>query len=161
MNIENFFNDFDQQNEKIKAEKEKRELELQQKLDDQQSFINTFKKYYENTLKNQLDTIAEKLSVKFEHSINEPQDFSGNNSLFELVLIPKFEHAVKEIKITIIVEGSRKLITLSANTKVSSSIYNVNNEHHGGFQTNFEEFVNINIEEKISELLSRIFIKKK
>lgn len=158
MNIESFLNDFDNQNEQLKADKERKELENKLKIENQEKFIKAYKNYFNEQLGENLRTIAEKLKDKFDFELVDPKDFQGNNCLTELILKSKFEHHIKKVRIHITTEGGRKLITLSgdAETKYEKRI----GEPHYIFQGSIDEFMNLNFEEKISEILNKIFIRR-
>jgi len=158
MSIENFLNDFDNQNDKLKADKEKKELELKLKIESQENFIKTYKTYFEQVLKNQLESIANKLSEKFSYQIIEPADFQGNNCLTELILESKFDHHIKIVKINFTTEGDRKLISLGANTEANHG--KILGERHHSFQGNLDAFEKLNLEDEISKILNKIFIRK-
>jgi len=158
MNIENFLNDFDNQNDNLKAEKEKRELEQKLKIESQEKFIKTYKNYFNENLKKELESIAEKLQQKFSYEILEPKDFQGNNCITEIILKSKFEHHIKRIIFQITTEGDRKLISFGADTQTAHG--KRIGDHYHSFQSNLAEFERLNLEDEISKILNKIFIRK-
>lgn len=158
MSIENFLNSFDKQNAELKRDKEQRESAENRRLESQKQFIKIYKDYYSEELAEKLKTIAEKLQDKFAFELVEPKDFQGNNCLTELILKSKFEHNIKRVKIEITTEGDRRLITIGGVSEAANG--KKIGEFHSIFQESLTEFEKLNLEEKISEILNKSFIKK-
>lgn len=96
---------------------------------------------------------------KFDINYNsQPKSAQGTN-FYKTDLSPKFEHYIKKIEIQIIAESGRRLITLSGNAYGPEN-KNLDIDGLHRFQDTAEIFRNINLENEITEILNKIFLKK-
>lgn len=158
MSLDKFLNDFENQGN-VAAERRKLAEEAKLKLENENTeYLEKFKVFYNETLVPQFDNFAEKLDEKFDLSYEEPVIIQVNNYFAKVTLKPLFIHAIKEVTINFSVEGGRKLVSLSGHSK------NAKGDEIGDgihvFQNTFEVFEQLNIEDQISEILDKIFIRK-
>ena len=159
MSIENFLNNFEKQGDESK-EKAKLILEAKEKeVAKEKAFLEDYKSYYDATLKSEFEKCAEKLESKFELEFDdEPTISQGKHYYSKINIVPKFEHYVKKVIISFTAESGRELITMSGQYE------NEKGQQPGdgiyGFQEDVPKFKQLNIEEEISKILEKVFIKK-
>lgn len=159
MSLDKFLKDFEAQGDEA-IQKRKLAQEAKEKLEaENNAYLAEFKTYYVQILSPQFDKFQEKLNGKFDLSYEEPNISQINNYLAILTLTPLFENMTKEIEIQFTAEGGRRLISLSGNPK------NAKGDRIGDgiliFQDTFEVFKQLDIEEHISKILDKIFIRNK
>ena len=159
MGVEDFLNDLDEQSKRRKEAKQREEAAKGKLKEENEKYLSDFQEYYEIKVIPELIKIGDKLNSKFELTYeNEPNSAQGSY-FYKTLLIPKFEHFIKKIDIQIIAEGNRRLITLSG-TAYDSENKTLNRDGLVRFQDVFEAFQSIDLENEITAILNRLFLKK-
>jgi len=159
MSIENFLSDFEEQSEK-RAEAKKREQEAQEKqTTENEKYLANFQEYYTASVIPKLKIIGEKLSSKFDLTYSDEPNSAQGSFFYKTQLTPKFEHYIKKIEFLIIAEGERRLITLSGNAYGADN-RSLERDGLNRFQDVMEAFQRIDLENEITEILNKLFLKK-
>lgn len=159
MSIENFLNDFEKQKQEAE-ERKKQILEAKEKeIEKDKIFLENYANYYNESLKPEFENIGRKLDGKFALKFDESPSISqGKHYFSKIIITPKFDHYVKKIIISLTAESGRELITLTGQYE------NEKGDQHGdgifGVQESIPNFKKLNIEDQISKILEKIFIKK-
>lgn len=159
MSIENFLNDFEKQKQEV-DERRKQLLEAKDKeADKEKAFLENYAIYYDETLKAEFENVGKKLDGKFALEFDDKPTISqGKNYFSKVIITPKFDHYVKKVVISLTVESGRELITLSGNYENEKG--NQSGDGIFGVQESVPNFKKLNIEDEISKILQKIFIKK-
>jgi len=159
MDIENFLNEFDENNKRITVAKLREQEAKEKQQADDLKYIADFQEHYENNIIPELEQIKIKLKDKFNLNYNDKPQSSQSSYFYTTELIPNFEHFIERIDIKIIAEGSRRLISLSGKAFGPDGKYLSNDGLHR-YQDVMDAFKKINLENEITEILNKIFLKK-
>ena len=160
MSIENFLNDFDEQNKRIKEAKEKKQYEEAEKQMNNEQYLSDFQEYYEQQIISELKEIQKKLAAKFEMEIPAEPISAQRAYFYKIKLIPNFEHYVEKVEVEIIAEGERRLITLSGRA-FGPEEKNIDYDGLHRFQDSLEKYKGLDLENEVTEILNKIFLRKK
>jgi hypothetical protein len=157
MNVEKFFDDLDkkhqEENERVILAENKRK----QREKENAEFLEMFNSYYsKNLLKEfrELKTkMKEKFNVEYEQStkLQQINVFSGH-----LTITSKFDSLTKFVRIVVIGEADRRLVTFYGEAYDSKS--QKLKKKSPIFQDTFEKFIELNIEDEIINILKCYFI---
>jgi hypothetical protein len=156
MGIENFKKNL-RQKEEQEAEKARIAKEKQEKLESEdKAYLDRFASIYKEDVVEVFKKIRAGLkgefNVEFDHTV-QPLQYSSLHGNLNLTSVK--ERRIAKINISIIGEGPRRLITI-ASTPYDKSGNEVKKEI-GIFQDTVEKFLELNLEDKISEFLSAYY----
>ena len=160
MSIENFLNSFDEYNKQIEDAKiKKQNAEAEKKMQNEQ-YLTDFQEYYSEIIIPIFKEIEGKLADKFELNIPTEPISAQRASFYKIELTPNFKNYVEKVVVEIIAEGERRLITLSGRA------YGPDNKSLGidglhRFQDELELFKETDLENEVTEILNKTFIRKK
>lgn len=158
MGIENFLNDLQNQDDEL-ANRKKEALQAKQDLENaDKKYLEEFRIFYTQNLYPLFDKIKGELESKFDLSYTDPEIMQLNNYLAQVFLVPKFDNGIKKLIIQFTAEGGRRLISISGQI-VNDQGQSMGDGIHN-FQGPNEEFLKLNIEEEISNILAKAFIRK-
>jgi len=158
MSIEKFLSDFDEHNKRKSDAKTREALAKEKQKADDENYLAEFKEYYENVVVPELKAIDKKLGDRFHLNYSDSPEMLQANSYFSKIqIVPNFEHFITEINVQISAEGGRRLVTLSGTP--SSKNGRSSTDGTLSFQDVMEAFKKINLEEEISKILEKSFVK--
>jgi len=157
MSIDKFLNDLDKKNQEHAKKVKGIEDAILKKEIEEKEFLVRFSSIYAERIVKDFNEISIKLKEKFivdyERITREQQPDVKEG---KIDISPKFERKIKTVTITVIAEANRRLITITGkafeqNPKgIEESIVT--------FQDTLDNFLEINIEDEISKILSKYFI---
>jgi hypothetical protein len=160
MSIENFLNNFDEHNKQIEDAKVKKEsAESKKKMENEQYLID-FQEYYSRIITTIFKEIEEKLADKFEMNIPTEPILSQGSYFYKIELTPNFKNYVEKVVVEIISEGERRLITLSGRA-YGPDDKNLGIDGLHRFQGELKEFKETDLENEVTEILNKTFVRKK
>lgn len=158
MSYNDFLENLDKKHQKQKELLEQQNEKQKIKKEEDKEFLTNFNKYYATDVSAHFKRASVELESRFEVKYDR-RSITQQNNINEgcIYLIPKFDTHIKRIKIGVIGEAERKLISITSNAKDHKGYNYYTGE--GLFQGNMEEFKKLNIEDKIIELLEYLFNK--
>ncbi len=157
MSIEQFLNDLDKKSqEHAKKLKGIKDAILKKEIEEKEFLVRVSSIYAERIVKdfNEISTkLKEKFIVDYDRITRElePDVKEG-----KIDISPKFESKIKTLTIVITAEANRRLITITGKA-VDQNPKGIQ-ESIVTFQDTLDKFLDINIEDKISQILTKYFI---
>lgn len=158
MSIDQFLNDFENQGSRAMRDKKFAENARLKEQGEDAEYLERFRLFYIEKLIPQFNEMKQDLVGKFNLYYNEPTIAQRNNYFANVTIIPSFSHTNKEIIIRFTAEGTRKLISISGNAKDAKGVEIGDDVFI--FQDTIEAFEQLNIQDQISEILNKLFIRK-